>query len=111
MNDVISFCDKTLTETEAKITDTDKQLLSNIQNNEYVAIKDTINTNNEMRNQTFKQRKMKSTMIHATTIHPTKEQKGHNNIQHMLLLQNEYNPHINLIMCIWQNNHKLINRE
>ena len=59
MNDVISFCDKTLTETEAKITDTDKQLLSNIQNNEYVAIKDTINTNNEMRNQTFKQRKMK----------------------------------------------------
>ena len=52
-------CDKTLTETAAKITDTDKQLLSNIQNNEYVAIKDTITTNTEMRNQTFKERKMK----------------------------------------------------
>ena len=46
-------------ETATKITDTDKQLLSNIQNSEYIAIKDTINVNNEMRNQTFKQKKMK----------------------------------------------------
>ena len=59
MKGIVKFCDKTISETTARINSTKKTLKQNMEKEEFQKIKETISRNEEATKRVLKQRKFK----------------------------------------------------
>ena len=59
MKVIITFCDKTITKLKAEIENAEKNLKTILENSTFQEVQNTINPNQNIRNRSLKQRKLK----------------------------------------------------
>ena len=60
MKVIITFCDKTITKLKAEIENAEKNLKTILENSTFQEVQNTINPNQNIRNRSLKQRKLKT---------------------------------------------------
>ena len=84
MKGIVTFCDKTISETAAHITSTEKGLKQNMEKAEFQKIKETISRNEEATKRVLKQRKFKkfNYLKHKQILREIQKYHKHNNARH-----------------------------